>query len=400
MTSASHLVRRFASIRAMSVLVCAVLIAVVVSSCGGTANAGKDASKRPRLRFPVEAQPVSTGVVTYVVNAVGSVEAFETVRITARVAGRVSAVAFQEGESTTTERVLVEIEPERFRLALNAAKAQLAKAEALQVDASGSLARRESVNRENPGLVREEDLQAARARVATTIAERDLARAALQVAELDLADALVRSPVAGVLQSRPIQTGQYVQPGTELATLLRRDPLLVRCRIPQMDATRLATGHRLRFRVDESGADYGAVITHLGAGADPTTRLVDLTAHVDDPQQAKLIPGSFARVTIAVQSQESVVVPAAAIRPSERGFLAYVVRGNDDDERAEERVLSLGLRTADGQVEIRKGLTPGERLIVLGAEGLSNDARITVQRLPSPGAEKAVSKPPHSAAKP
>lgn len=236
--------------------------------------------------------------------------------------------------------------------------------------------------------------------MATTIAERDLARAAVQVAELDLADALVRSPVAGVLQSRPIQTGQYVQPGTELATLLRRDPLLVRCRIPQMDATRLATGHRLRFRVDESGADYGAVITHLGAGADPTTRLVDLTAHVDDPQQAKLIPGSFARVTIAVQSQESVVVPAAAIRPSERGFLAYVVRGNDDDERAEERVLSLGLRTADGQVEIRKGLTPGERLIVLGAEGLSNDARITVQRLPSPGAEKAVSKPPHSAAKP
>jgi multidrug efflux system membrane fusion protein len=382
------------------VLICAVLIAVVVSSCGGTASGGKDAGKRPRLRFPVEAQPASTGVVTYVVNAVGSVEAFETVRITARVAGRVSTVAFQEGESTTTERVLVEIEPERFRLALNAAKAQLAKAEAMQVDASGSLSRRESVNRENPGLVREEDLQAARARVATTLAERDLARAALQVAELDLADALVRSPVAGVLQSRPIQTGQYVQPGTELATLLRRDPLLVRCRIPQMDATRLATGHRLRFRVDESGADYGAVITHLGAGADPTTRLVDLTAHVDDPQQAKLIPGSFARVTIAVQSQESVVVPAAAIRPSERGFLAYVVRGKEDDERAEERVLSLGLRTADGQVEIRKGLTPGERLIVLGAEGLSDDARITVQRLPVPGAEKAASKPPQPAAKP
>lgn len=360
------------------------LSSLLLSSCGGDAAGGKD-SKRPRLRFPVEAQPVTTGVVTYLVNAVGSVEAFETVRITARVAGRVSAVSFQEGEQTTTDRVLVEIEPERFRLAHDAAKAQLAKSEAMLIDANGSLARRESVNRENPGLVREEDLQAARARVATTIAERDLARSALKVAELDLADALVRSPIAGVLQTRPIQTGQYVQPGTELAKLLRRDPLLVRCRIPQMDATRIATGHRLQFRVDETGVEYGAVITHLGAGADPTTRLVDLTAHVDDPQQAKLIPGSFARVTIAVQSQESVVVPAAAIRPSERGFLAYVVRGNEDDERAEERVLSLGLRTADGQVEIRKGLKAGERLIVLGAEGLSEDARITVQRLPAPG---------------
>lgn len=379
----------------LPMLIGTLIAGLLLSGCGDAANSGKD-GKRPRLRFPVEAQPVSTGTVTYVVNAVGSVEAFETVRITARVAGRVSAVSFQEGEATTPERVLVEIEPERFRLALSAAQAQLAKAEAMLADANGSLARREAVNRENPGLVREEDLQAARARVATTIAERDLARTALQVAELDLADALVRSPVAGVLQTRPIQTGQYVQPGTELATLLRRDPLLVRCRIPQMDTARIATGHRLRFRVDETGTEYGAVITHLGAGADPTTRLVDLTAHVDDPNQAKLIPGSFARVTIAVQSQESVVVPASAIRPSERGFLAYVVRGEEDDQRAEERVLSLGLRTADGQVEIRKGLKAGERLIVLGAEGLSDDARITVQRLPAPGAkpaEPAASKP-------
>lgn len=390
MSAAPCRIRNPAHTVSLPTLVSAMLLGLLLSSCGGSSTSAPE-SKRPRLRFPVEAQPVTTGVVTYVVNAVGSVEAFETVRITARVAGRVSAVSFQEGEQTTTERVLIEIEPERFRLALGAAKAQLAKAEAMLIDANGSLARRESVNRENPGLVREEDLQAARARVATTIAERDLAHSALQVAELDLADALVRSPVAGVLQSRPIQTGQYVQPGTELATLLRRDPLLVRCRIPQMDATRITNGHRLRFRVDETGAEYGAEITHLGAGADPTTRLVDLTAHVDDPQQAKLIPGSFARVTIAVQSQESVVVPAAAIRPSERGFLAYVVRGSEDDERAEERVLALGLRTADGQVEIRKGLAAGERLIVLGAEGLSNDARITVQRLPAPG---KTAKPP------
>ncbi len=372
--------------RAVGGIIAAAFIGLVLSGCGAADNSSKDA-KRPRLRFPVETQPVGTGLVTYVVNAVGSVEAFETVRITARVAGRVNAVSFQEGEATTTDRVLVEIEPERFRLALAAAKAQLAKAEAMLADANGSLARRESVNRENPGLVREEDLQAARARVATTSAERDLARSSLDVAELDLADALVRSPIAGVLQSRPIQTGQYVQPGTELATLLRRDPLLVRCRIPQMDATRITAGHRLKFRVDETGAEYEAVITHLGAGADPTTRLVDLTARVDDPQQAKLIPGSFTRVTIAVQTQESVVVPAAAIRPSERGFLAYVVRGSEDDQRAEERVLTLGLRTADGQVEIRKGLKAGEQLIVLGAEGLSEDARITVQRLPAPGAK-------------
>jgi RND family efflux transporter MFP subunit len=236
-------------------------------------------------------------------------------------------------------------------------------------------------------------LQAARARVATATAERDLAKTALRVAQLDLDDALVRAPVTGVIQTRTIQTGQYVQPGTELATLLRRDPLLVRARIPQHDATRIAVGHRLQVRVDDSGTLYDAKVTHLGAGADPTTRLVDLTAHVDDPKQERLIPGSFARVTIPVRSGENVVVPVAAIRPSERGFLAYVVHGGDDDTVAEERVVSLGLRTADGQVEVRKGLNVGERLVVLGAEGLSDDARVTVQKVPAPGTNVGAVKP-------
>jgi membrane fusion protein, multidrug efflux system len=370
---------------------------LLMAGCGGGSGGGD--SKRPRLRFPVEVQPVTLGAAHYTISAVGSVEAFETVRITARVAGRVSAVSFQEGETTTTERVLVEIEPERFQLALAAAQAGLAKSEAMLADASGSLARREAVNKENPGLVRDEDLQAARARVATITAERDLAKSALRVAELDLADALVRSPIAGVLQTRTIQTGQYVQAGTELATLLRREPLLVRCRIPQIEAARIAVGHPLTFRVDDTGIEYKAKVTHLGAGADPATRLVDLTAHVDDPAQAKLIPGSFARITIPVESRETVVIPLAAIRPSERGFLAFVVRGSEEDERAEQRVLALGLRTSDGRVEVRKGLAVGERLVVLGAEGLSDDARITVQRLPAPGTkhETAATKAPSRA---
>jgi membrane fusion protein, multidrug efflux system len=365
------------------------LLVLMTSSCGSGTDTGSTDGKRPRLRFPVEVKPVSQGTAHYTISAVGSVEAFETVRITARVAGRVNAVTFQEGEPTTTERVLAEIEPERFRLAMTAAQAGLAKSEAILTDAKGSLSRREAVNQQNPGLVRDEDLQAARARVATATAERDLAQSALKVAELDLADALVRSPVAGVLQTRSIQTGQYVQPGTELATLLRRDPLLVRCRIPQIDAGRIAVGHPLTFRVDDTGNEYRAKVTHLGAGADPTTRLVDLTAHVEDPQQAKLIPGAFARISIPIESRETVVIPVSAVRPSERGFLAFVVRGKEDDERAELRVLSLGLRTADGQVEVRKGLQVGERLVVLGAEGLSDDARITVQRLPVPGSKPA-----------
>jgi multidrug efflux system membrane fusion protein len=73
-------------------------------------------------------------------------------------------------------------------------------------------------------------------------------------------------------------------------------------------------------------------------------------------------------------SKGSPVVPQTAVRPSERGFLAFVVEG----DKARERVLELGMRTEDGRVEVREGLKPGERLVVRGAEALRDGAAVRV----------------------
>ena len=62
------------------------------------------------------------------------------------------------------------------------------------------------------------------------------------------------------------------------------------------------------------------------------------------------------------------------MRPSERGFLAFVVEGN----QAHERVLTLGLRTADGLVEVRSGLQAGEQLVVRGNEALRDGFTVKV----------------------
>jgi multidrug efflux pump subunit AcrA (membrane-fusion protein) len=68
------------------------------------------------------------------------------------------------------------------------------------------------------------------------------------------------------------------------------------------------------------------------------------------------------------------VIPQTAVRPSERGFLAYIVEG----DVARERELTLGLRTADGRVEVRSGVKPGEKLVIRGAEALQDGARVRV----------------------
>lgn len=335
---------------------------------------------RAEVRFPVEAAKVAARNVEYSVRAVGSIEAFEQVAVTARVAGVVERVRFREGDSVTAETALAEIEPERYRLATEAARAVLAKAQATADEARNGLERRQAVNVKNPDLVRAEEVDAWRTRVAAAAAEIQQAQTALSLAELNQRDAIVRSPLAGVIQTRGIETGQYVSPGTEIATLVRRDPLLLRFRVPQNEATPLSPGMLARFAQREgSDKTYTARIRLVGAAADSRDRMVAVTAEVDDPERAELRPGTFVEVEVPVgDAAAAAVIPQTAIRPSEHGFLAFVI----DGDVARERVLELGLRTAEGDVEVRQGLAVGELLVVRGAEALRDGARVDLDKAP------------------
>ncbi|WP_224241493.1 efflux RND transporter periplasmic adaptor subunit [Hyalangium gracile] len=342
---------------------------------GKAGGGGPGGGGRGPMQFPVEVAPVEIRDVEYAVSAVGSVEAFEQVQITARVAGVVERVGFIEGQTVKKGELLAEIEPTRYSLAVSAAKAALEKAQASASEAQAGAQRRAAVNEQRPGLLPAEELETFQTRARTAAAEVSAAKAALEQAELNLRDAYVRAPMDGVLQTRTVQTGQYVQPGYVLATLLRREPLLVRFRVPEADVGRIKPGLSARFTVRSDSRTYTAKITHVAAAADDQSRMVSVTAEVSKEDSEALRPGAFASVVVPVEtSKGSPVVPQTAVRPSERGFLAYVVEG----DKARERVLELGMRTADGRVEVREGLKPGEQLVVRGAEALREGAAVRV----------------------
>jgi multidrug efflux system membrane fusion protein len=346
----------------------------MAAGCGGGPPAQAQGGRR-QLQFPVEVAPVEARRVDYRVEAVGSVEAFEVVQVTARVSGVVEQVRFSEGQAVKKDQVLVEIEPDRFRLAVEAAKATLAKAQASQAEAEASLKRREGAVTQNPGLIPGEELGTWRTRVNTAQAEVAQARSSLQLAELNLHDALVRAPVGGAIQTRTVQTGQFVQPGATLATLVRRDPLLLRFQVPEQDAVSLRPGIGVNFGVRDSQRRHSAKITHVAESADLSSRMVAVTAQIDDPERGQLRAGAFAQVAVPVgESAQAPVVPQIAVRPSERGFLAFVVAG----EVARERILALGMRTPEGLVEVRSGLQPGELLVIRGAEALYEGAGVKI----------------------
>jgi len=364
-----------------------VVALAVLASCSKKEEGGAPGASlgRGKLAFPVEVAPVAAERVEYTVTAVGNVDAYERVQVTARVAGVVEHVRFAEGDTVKKNQVLVEIDPARYNLAVRSAKATLDRVLATQAEAQQNLERRTNAGADGAGVFSKEDVDGWKTRSRTATAQVAEARASLDEANLNLRDAYVRAPIEGKMQTRTVQTGQFVQAGTVLGTALRRDPLLLRFPVPESDAPRLKAGLPVSFRVTGQDKPFSAKITLVADAADPTTRMVPIVAEVDDAEKDSLRPGSFADVTIPVGVAASApVIPQTAIRPSEKGFLAFVVNNNI----AQERVLTLGMRTADGRVEVRAGLRPGETLVIRGAEPLRDAATVRVVPAGQTGANK------------
>lgn len=350
--------------------------ALAIAACKG--NPGEPAKPgrggRAALSFAVDVMPVEVKKVTYLVTAPGTIEAFERVQVTARVAGVVDRVAFSEGQEVKKGDALVVIDSERYRLAVNSAKAALDKTAAAVSDNEAMVARREGASSKNPGLIPGEELETYRTKILTAKADREVAAQALKTAELNLRDSSVRAPMEGVIQTRTIETGQYVQPGYVMATLLRSEPLLLRFQVEPQEAPRIKPGTVAAFTMRETLRGFNAKVTLVAASADPVTHMVAVTAQVvDEGHKYWLRPGSFCDVSVDLSAgREAPLIPRLSARATDHGYVAYVVEG----DVARERVLSLGMSTKDGWVEVRSGLAGGERLVVRGAEALTEGAKV------------------------
>ncbi|WP_394839251.1 efflux RND transporter periplasmic adaptor subunit [Pendulispora rubella] len=345
-------------------------------SAGGAPRGARGATA-----FAVDVMPVQSKTVDYIVQAPGTLEAFERVEVTARVAGVVDKVAFTDGQNVKKGDVLVVIDSERYQLAVNSAKAGLEKVQASQRDVEAMVARRQGASDAHPGLIPGEELETYKTKTLTAKADTAVATEALKVAQLNLRDAFVRAPIEGTIQTRTVETGQYVNTGYLMATLLRADPLLLRFQVDPENAVRLKPGMAVNFSIRETQNEYKAKISLVAGAADPATHTVAVTAQVDaDSKRYWLRPGSFCDVTIDVGARrEAPVIPRAATRATDHGYVVYVIEG----DAAAEKVVTLGMNTKDGWVEIRNGLSAGELLVVRGVESMSNGARVTANKVDS-----------------
>lgn len=408
-----------------------------LAGCNSENEAGKNAagaqaatSGRDRKAFDVRTEAVETRRVTYEIQAVGSLIEENRFEIPARVAGVADQVSFTEGDFVTTGQELCRIDFARHEMEVKQAESNVAEKEAalqrslasvsdveretstalttarVNLDLAQSEFQRRADRGANAFTSPEERDQfeakyrqaqasyrdavnAAGTQVALAVAQAREAQAALETARAELSlvkdtfeRAIVRAPIAGVIQDRSVVEGQFVSQGDQVALMVQSDPLRLRFTVPESRAARLRQDMDLSFTVPAyADRHFTGQVYDIGAFADQNTREVTCWARVMN-HDSMLKPGFFAHVELQVESRgEAVVVPLGAVLPTEAGMTAYVV----EDGVAVRRAVQTGLQVTGDAIEVLEGLSPGEQLVVQGMAALQDGLPVNV--LPPAGAK-------------
>ncbi len=337
-------------------------------AAGGVAGPSATAASAAGSRRPVRPPPEVTTLTATLSDTPrhltfpASVEAAEQVDVTARVAGVVDAVLIREGDAVAVGEPLARLADLRLRASACSAQAAVGRAAARLAEERAAVERRE---RAAAGISVDE---LAAARLRCEVAEADLAqaRADLRARMIDLEDAIIRAPITGAIDTRPVRPGQQVTAGTRIATMIQRLPLHVRAAVVESEALRLRPGMPA-FAVAGAATAAGTVV-HVGQRADPATRMADVVVRLDgDPGW---LAGAFVRLHIEVERGVAPWLPIAALRTGERGPMVWILDRSEATLRVRERPVVLGLQDGREQVEIRAGVVPGVEVLVGGIDGL------------------------------
>lgn len=289
------------------------------------------------------------------VQSVGTLNANESVTLTAKVTEQVSAVHFEGGEMVEPGQILVELVSAE-QLALQAeARASLREAQ-LQLERLLTLGRE---------IATAAETDAARARV-------DASEARLQAAGSRLEDRTIRAPFAGIIGFRQISVGALLNPGTVIAELNDIDIMKLDFYLPEAYLSRIHPGDLVTGRsVAFPGREFDGAVSRIGSRVDPVTRTFQVRALLENPERT-LRPGLLMSASVSLDEEEAIVLPEQALVQTGDQSAVYRV---DDQSIAERVSVELGRRQA-GSVVIVGGLAPGDRVVVTGQMSLRPGAQV------------------------
>jgi len=329
-------------------------------------------ANRPRPTVTVSTFTVEPVTWQPAIAAIGTVRATRGVDIAVEAAGVVEDIAFEANDQVEKNQPLV-----RLKDAVEQADLAAARAEA-QV-ARQNLDRVQTLRERGVGA----EISADTATAEAAVTESRVARLLALLEQKEL-----KAPFSGTIGIPRIEVGQYVTPGTIVATLQALDKMQVDFTTPEQNLPKLKIGQKVRTGPDTGDLRYEGTITGIDPKIDSSTRLISVRAEIGNVE-GSLTPGQFAQVRIELPNEDGVLaVPQTALVTSLYGDHVYVVEevegsANGGAEPTQQKLavrqvfVKAGRRSAD-MVEIVEGVEAGTRVVSAGQNRLSGGTPVKI----------------------
>ncbi len=337
----------------------------LIAGCG--ADSSSETSAPSQAAVDDKATPVKVQVVTAQdleerFSLPGSLHAWEDLTLAAEIAGPVDWVGPEEGEVLRAGQKIMTIDSlsQKANLERNRVDAEI-KEKAMQ--------RLQRLVAEN--LVSQQEYD-------DSVTAFEAARQELRLASIALQKSIITAPVAGVLDDRMVERGEYVKVGDPVALVVQVDRLKVLVDVPEKDVRYFHVGEEVS--VVQAQIDTGEEVhrrgklVHLAYKADPLTRTYLAKVEVDN-QDRQLRPGMIVRIeALRRELKAAIAIPLYAMVDLDGRKVVYVEAGG----KAQLRQVKVD-RVIDAQAVILEGLSLDERLIVKGQQLLVDGAKVKVE---------------------
>ena len=337
------------------------IAAALLAALAGCSEA-PPADKPPRA---VLVQTVSDAPDAATLNVyTGEVRArFET-DLAFRIGGKIVERRVDVGERVRGGQVLARLDPQDVRLAVNAAAARVAAAEADLAFARTELERSESLRARN--FISGSALDSRRTAVQAAEARLREARAEAATAGNQAEYAALSAGHDGVVVAAPAEAGEVVAAGQAVLRVARLDEREVLIHVPESRIAALAVGDRALVRLwSAPRREYAGSVREIAPAADPATRSYAVRIGVADADEA-LSLGATATVAFASPSDAQAVLPLPALTRIDGAEVVWVV---DEASQVQPLRVEAGEFRENGVV-IRSGLPAGARVVVAGVHRL------------------------------
>jgi len=311
----------------------------------------------------------------------------KVVNISAKMLGQVKTVDAEVGDRVNAGQTLVQLETKELNAQLQQARAALQSVEdqAVQARINLDLAQK-SYDRvkqlASNGAAPQSQLDDAKNKLDLAQKQYDIAtgsghnqaQAAVDSIRVQLENAVIQSPLNGVVINRNVNAGEIISPGAPVLTIADTSVLKLKSKVSQEMLPVLGVGQRVGIAIDiYPNKKFEGRISQIGPLAVGTGEYFPIEISMDNGDGIKA--GLTAHAGIKITSEDGVLIPQSAVVRNNGENYVFVVK----DGKASKRMVVTGLKN-DSEIAVLKGLESGEQIAVSNVNTLRDDMEVKIEK--------------------